>query len=52
MPQRLSLVWDVLALAGLVLLTAGVACVYAPLGLIVPGGVFLFLGIWGARRCS
>lgn len=41
---------DVLGLAGLSLLGIGFAFVWLPLGLIVPGGVLVYLAIWGVPR--
>lgn len=43
---------DVLALAGLILIAAGAAWVYAPAGLIVLGFGFLGLGLMLARSNS
>lgn len=38
---------DVLSLAGIVLLAAGFAMAWLPLGLIVPGAIFTYLGVFG-----
>ena len=44
--------WDVMALAGLVLVGVGLWFVYWPLALIVPGVVLLVVGLVGARNGS
>ena len=41
--------WDVLALIGLLLFTAGLGWAWRPLWLIVPGVALLLLGVWGAK---
>lgn len=41
--------WDVMALAGVVLVGVGVGFVYWPLALIVPGVLLIALGVAGAR---
>lgn len=40
---------DILGLAGLVLLGLGLAFVWAPLGLIVPGGILVAVAVYGVR---
>lgn len=48
--QRSSLSrFDILALVGLLLLSAGAFWIYAPAGLVVPGVVLLWFGFWGAE---
>jgi hypothetical protein len=42
--------WDVVALAGLVMVGVGLWFVYWPLALIVPGLVLAALGVLGARN--
>ena len=48
--------FDVLALGGLVMLGAGLWMVWPPLGLIVPGGILVIVGVMGgimrARRAG
>lgn len=41
---------DILGLAGIVLLGLGCGFVWAPLGLIVPGGILVYLAIAGVKR--
>ena len=41
--------WDVMALAGVVLVGVGLWFVYWPLALIVPGVLLIALGVAGAR---
>ena len=41
---------DVLGLGGLVLLGLGFGFVWPPLGLIVPGGILVYLAIAGVKR--
>lgn len=43
-------VWDLLAVVGGGLVTAGLAWIYPPLGLIFPGGVLIGVAIWGAMK--
>lgn len=42
--------WDVVALAGLALMAAGLYFIYWPLALLVPGAALLLLAIFGAKR--
>jgi hypothetical protein len=42
-------VYDLSALAGLLLLSVGLWCIYPPLALIVTGAALLFLGLCGAK---
>lgn len=39
--------YDLLALAGLVMLGVGLWWVWSPLGLIVPGGILVIVGVIG-----
>lgn len=48
-PQQLE-ARDVLGLAGLMLLGLGFGFVWPPLGLIVPGGILVYLAIAGVKR--
>jgi len=41
---------DFLIITGLSLITAGLAMIYWPLALLVPGGILLLLGLLGAWR--
>lgn len=41
--------WDLLALAGVALLTLGGGLAWPPLAAIVPGAACLALGLWGAK---
>lgn len=40
---------DILGLAGVMLLGLGLAFVWAPLGLIVPGGILVAVAVYGVR---
>lgn len=40
---------DMIGLAGLMLLGLGLAFVWAPLGLIVPGGILVAIAVYGVR---
>lgn len=41
--------FEVIALAGLALVSAGLHQVYPPAALIVPGTILFFVGVFGAR---
>jgi hypothetical protein len=45
-------VWDLFALAGLSIFTAGCGWIYAPLAPIVLGLALVALGLWGAQAWS
>ena len=45
-------IYDVLALVGLALLTAGGWLVWPPAGLLVPGAGLLIIGVIGAGRSN
>src|SRR4051794_35599116 len=44
--------WDVLGVAGVVLIVVGLALVYVPLAFIVPGSVMMAMAVHGARRAA
>jgi hypothetical protein len=44
-----TVIWDLAAFAGVVLLIVGLASIYAPLGWIAAGLALIGLGILGAR---
>ena len=41
--------YDIVAVAGIALVAAGLALVWMPLALVVPGCMLLAFGVWGAR---
>jgi hypothetical protein len=47
-----TIVWDLIAFAGVGLVAGSAAWIYPPAGLIVLGAGMLGLGLWGARRAS
>lgn len=44
-----SLLWDILILAGAVVVVIGMASIYPPLGWLSGGAGLVGLGLWGAR---
>jgi hypothetical protein len=46
----LANLWELIAAAGGLLITAGLALVYPPAALIFAGVAMLTLGIWGAKQ--
>lgn len=45
-----TLIWDLAAFAGVALVVAGLAIIYAPLIWLFAGGCLFALGVWGAWR--